>query len=221
MGKLILIRHGHTKLNVPGQEERLRGWLDVPLSEQGLQEAEDTARIVAGFGIKAIYSSDLTRALQTSEIISRVVRAPITPTPELRPWNLGVFAGQLVHQLIPFLHLLSQEPEAVAPGGESWNQFYARYSNRLLSLMELAHKSKHNITAVAHVRNFLTAPTIVLGGDKTKVPVKGGPKTGSVYIIEKLGRQWQIKTDKLEPVTLTTVEASLAHAPAERKAIAA
>jgi broad specificity phosphatase PhoE len=221
MGKLILIRHGHTKLNVPGQEERLRGWLDVPLSEQGLQEAEDTARIVAGFGIKAIYSSDLTRALQTSEIISRVVHAPITPTPELRPWNLGAFAGQLVHQLIPFLHLLSREPETVAPGGESWNQFYARYSNRLLSLMELAHKSKHNIAAVVHVRNFLTAPTIVLGGDKTKVPVKGGPKTGSVYIIEKVGRQWQIKTDKLEPVTLTTVGAPLAHGATETKAIAA
>jgi broad specificity phosphatase PhoE len=221
MGKLILIRHGHTSLNIPGQEERLRGWLDVPLSEQGLREAEDTARIVANFGIKTIFSSDLTRALQTSEIISRVVQAPITPTPELRPWNLGVFAGQLVHQLIPFLRLLNQVPDAVAPGGESWNQFYERYSKRLLSLMEVAHKAKHNIAAVAHVRNFLTAPTVVLGGDRSKVPVKGGPKTGSIYIIEKAGRKWQIKTDKLEPVTLTTIEAPLAQAHAETRAIAA
>ena len=134
MGKLVLIRHGHTSLNIPGQQERLRGWLDIPLSEQGLREAEETASIVANFEIKAIYSSDLTRALQTSEIISRVVRAPVTPTPELRPWNLGVFAGnQLVHQLIPFLHILSQAPDTVAPGSESWNQFYDRYSKRLLS----------------------------------------------------------------------------------------
>jgi broad specificity phosphatase PhoE len=221
MGKLILIRHGHTSLNIPGQQERLRGWLDVPLSEQGLREAEETARIVANFGIKTIFSSDLTRALQTSEIISRVVYAPITPTPELRPWNLGVFAGQLVHQLIPFLHLLNRVPNTVAPGGESWNQFYDRYSNRLLSLMETAHKSKRNIAAVAHVRNFLTAPTIVLNGDKTKVPVKGGPKTGSVYIIEKIGRQWQIKTDKLEPVALTTIGTSLLQAHAENRSIAA
>ena len=87
--------------------------------------------------------------------------------------------------------------------------------------MELAHKSKHNLAAVAHVRNFLTAPTIVLGGDKTKVPVKGGPKTGSVYLIEKAGRQWQIKTDKLEPVTLTAIDAPVARAPAETRAIAA
>jgi len=140
--------------------------------------------------------------MQTAEIIGRAVKVPIIPTPELRPWNLGVFAGQLIHQLIPFLHLLNEQPDAVAPSGESWNQFYARFSKRLLTLMKLAHASKENIAAVAHVRNFLTAPAIVLGGDKSKVPVKGGPKTGSVYVIEKKGRNWQIKTDKLEPVTL-------------------
>jgi broad specificity phosphatase PhoE len=208
MGKLILIRHGHTSLNIPGQEERLRGWLDVPLSNQGLKEAKETARIVATFSVKTIYSSDLTRAIQTSEIISRVVKAPITPTPELRPWNLGVFAGQLIHQLLPFLHLLNEQPDAVAPGGESWNQFYERYSKRLLALMRLAHESKDNIAAVAHVRNFLTAPTIILGGDKSKVPVKGGPKTGSVYVIEKVGHNWRIKTDKLEVVTLAKLQAN-------------
>jgi broad specificity phosphatase PhoE len=203
MGKLVLIRHGHTSLNIPGQQERLRGWLDVPLSNQGLDEAVQTASIVAGIGINTIYSSDLTRAIQTSEIIGRATNAPIIPTPDLRPWHLGVFAGQLIHQLIPFLQLLSQQPDAVAPGGESWNQFYARYSAKLLALMELAHKSKANIAAVAHVRNFLTAPTIVLGGDRSKVPVKGGPRTGSIYIIEKIDGIWQIKTDKLEPVTLS------------------
>jgi broad specificity phosphatase PhoE len=37
MGKLILVRHGHTPLNAAGKEERLRGWLDIPLDEQGLQ----------------------------------------------------------------------------------------------------------------------------------------------------------------------------------------
>jgi probable phosphoglycerate mutase len=187
---------------MPGQEERLRGWLDVPLSNQGLEEAEETARIVANFSVKTIYTSDLTRAIQTSAIISRAVKAPIIPTTDLRPWNLGVFAGQLIHQLVPFLQLLNEQPYTVAPSGESWNQFYDRYSERLLALMKLAHESKRDLAAVAHVRNFLTAPTIVLGGDKSKVPVKGGPKTGSVYIIEKIGRKWQIKTDKLEPVTL-------------------
>jgi probable phosphoglycerate mutase len=93
-GKLILIRHGHTTLNRPGHEERLRGWLDVPLDDLGLREALETAAAVSGFGIEAIYSSDLTRAMQTSEALSRVTRAPVIPTEELRPWNLGIFCGQ-------------------------------------------------------------------------------------------------------------------------------
>ena len=202
MGKLILIRHGHTTLNIPGRQERLRGWLDVALSERGLMEAGETARIVSKHAIKSIFSSNLTRAIQTSEIISRAVGAPIVPTPELRPWNLGIFAGQLVHHVVPFLQLLQQQPDTAAPGGESWNQFYARFSKRLLFLMEVARNSQHDIAAVAHVRNFLTAPFIVLGGDKSKVPAKGGPKTGSIYIIEKVGGAWQIKTDKRETVTL-------------------
>src|SRR5208282_1605501 len=122
-GKLILIRHGHTSLNLPGQNERLRGWLDVPLDEQGLLEAEETAARVARHGITAIYSSDLTRAIQSSASVSRATGAPLIPAGDLRPWNLGSFAGQLVCQLVPFLDLLKSRPEIPAPGGESWNQF--------------------------------------------------------------------------------------------------
>lgn len=43
MGKLILVRHGHTPLNSPGEDERLRSWLNVPLDQKGLEEAARTA----------------------------------------------------------------------------------------------------------------------------------------------------------------------------------
>ncbi len=196
MGKLILIRHGHTSLNRPGGEERLRGWLDVPLDDQGLEEAEETAQSVTSYGITTLYTSDLTRAVQTSVAISRITKAPLIPTPELRPWNLGSFAGQLIHEIVPFLNLLNERPDIPAPGGESWNKFYDRYSRRLLALMDLAAGSKQCIAAVTHVRNFLTAPTVIKGGDKNKVPVKGGPPTGSVYVIEKLSGKWSLRSDQ-------------------------
>jgi broad specificity phosphatase PhoE len=195
-GKLILIRHGHTSLNLPGESERLRGWLDVPLDEQGLREAEETAARVSSFGIQEIYSSDLTRAIQTSVAVSRITRAPLIPTMELRPWNLGSFAGQLIREIVPFLNLLNEQPNTPAPGGEAWNQFYARYSQRLLSLMELASSSGRTIAAVTHVRNFLTTPTVIQGGDRRKVPVKGGPPTGSFFVIEKVDGKWHLRTDQ-------------------------
>ncbi len=192
MGKLILIRHGHTSLNRPGENERLRGWLDVPLDDQGLMEAEETAGRVAGCAIETIYSSDLSRAMQTSAVISRAVNAPVVTTDGLRPWNMGAFGGHLVRELIPFLDMLREQPDTAAPGGESWNQFYARYSARLLGLLETAAESKTSIAAVTHVRNFLSAPSILRGTDKTKVPVKGGPATAAVFVIEHIGGAWQI-----------------------------
>jgi 2,3-bisphosphoglycerate-dependent phosphoglycerate mutase len=94
MGKLILVRHGHTCLNVPGRDERLRGWLDLPLDDQGLKEAAETGERLANYPVEAIYSSDLRRARQTAEVLRRRTHAPrVTTTKELRPWNLGVFCG--------------------------------------------------------------------------------------------------------------------------------
>jgi broad specificity phosphatase PhoE len=216
MGKLILIRHGHTSLNRPGGEDRLRGWLDVPLDDQGLQEAEQTAQSVASYGISTLYTSDLTRAVQTSVAISRIIQAPLIPTPELRPWNLGSFAGQLIHEIVPFLNLLNERPDIPAPGGESWNKFYGRYSRRLLALMELAAGSRQSIAAVTHVRNFLTAPTVIKSGDKNKVPVKGGPPTGSVYVIEKLSGKWSLRPGPCDGPKSSSLEPSLQTQAVER-----
>jgi broad specificity phosphatase PhoE len=216
MGKLILIRHGHTSLNRPGEQERLRGWLDVPLDDQGLEEAEQTAQSVASYGIETLYTSDLTRAVQTSVAISRIIQAPLIPTPELRPWNLGSFAGQLIHEIVPFLNLLNERPDIPAPGGESWNKFYDRYSRRLLALMDLAAGSKQTIAAITHVRNFLTAPTVIKGGDKSKVPVKGGPPTGSVHVIEKLSGKWSLRPGQSDASKLPSFDSSSPTGASER-----
>ena len=195
-GKLILIRHGRTSLNLAGEHERLRGWLDVPLDDHGLSEAKETAARVVRHGIATIYSSDLARAIQTSATISRVTGARVVPAGDLRPWNLGSFSGQLIREIVPFLDFLKDRPDLPAPGGESWNQFYDRYSKRLLALMALAADSCQVIAAVTHVRNFLAAPTVIHGGDRHNVEVRGGPKTGSVYVIEQTNGQWSVRADQ-------------------------
>ena len=132
MGKLLVIRHGHTSLNLPGADERLRGWLDVPLDQQGLDEAAQTADLIRqNHDVDAIYCSDLRRARQTAEVLRRKTGATVTHTGDLRPWNLGVFCGQRVREIIPFLTLLNQHPELAAPSGESFHQFYGWVSGRL------------------------------------------------------------------------------------------
>jgi broad specificity phosphatase PhoE len=199
MGKLIIVRHGHTSLNVPGRDERLRGWLDIPLDEQGLQEAEETAERLSGYPVEAIFSSDLRRARQTAEMLRRRTHAHVTHATELRPWNLGVFCGQRVLDIIPFLNLLNHHPELAAPSGESFYQFYGRYSQQLNTMMNLAAESSRCIVAVTHVRNLLATQTIIEHGDRDKVPVRGGPSTGAFTIVEKIDGVWRMSTDAGAP----------------------
>ncbi len=195
MGKLILVRHGRTSLNRPGDDERLRSWLDVPLDDTGLEEAAKTAELLTHYPVDTIYCSDLRRARQTAEVLRRRVKAPVTATSELRPWNLGAFGGQRVKDIIPFLNLLNQHGDLPAPSGESFYQFYGRYSHRLTELLSMAEASNGYVLAVTHVRNLLAAATIIEGGDRNKVPVRGGPATGTISIVEKLNGRWKIFRD--------------------------
>jgi broad specificity phosphatase PhoE len=195
MGKLILVRHGHTSLNKPGDDERLRAWLDVPLDETGMQEAVETAEKLRGYPIEAIYCSDLKRARQTAKILKRRVKARITATEELRPWNLGAFGGEKVKDVLPFLNLLNERTDLPAPSGESFDQFYDRYSGRLRQLLDLADNTKGYVLAVTHVRNLLAATVIIQGGDKAAVPVCGGPRTGTISIVERIDGNWNIRRE--------------------------
>jgi broad specificity phosphatase PhoE len=193
MGKLLIIRHGHTSLNMPGRDERLRGWLDVPLDSEGLEEAAVTAgQVHTRHTVDAIYCSDLRRARQTAEVLRKQTKAPVTTTSDLRPWNLGVFCGQRVREILPFLNLLNQHLDLAAPSGESFYQFYGRYAHRLKELLTLAEASPNSIAVVTHVRNLLATSSVITGSDCDKVPVKGGPQTGAVVVVEKDQERWKI-----------------------------
>ena len=75
MGKLILVRHGHTPLNGHGKDERLRAWLDIPLDDQGMREGEEIAEKLSHLDVTGIYSSDLRRARQTAEMIRQSTKS--------------------------------------------------------------------------------------------------------------------------------------------------
>ncbi|HEY3780978.1 MAG TPA: 2,3-bisphosphoglycerate-dependent phosphoglycerate mutase [Fimbriimonadaceae bacterium] len=69
MPKLVLIRHGQSIWNL---ENRFTGWVDVPLSEQGKQEARDAAKKLGSIEFHITYTSVLSRAQQTLSIIQEV-----------------------------------------------------------------------------------------------------------------------------------------------------
>jgi 2,3-bisphosphoglycerate-dependent phosphoglycerate mutase len=68
MSTLVLVRHGQSIWNM---ENRFTGWVDVPLSEKGLVEAKEAASHLGGFKFDVAYTSMLTRAHQTLDILLR------------------------------------------------------------------------------------------------------------------------------------------------------
>src|SRR5579872_4451307 len=60
--KLILMRHGQSIWN---KENLFTGWVDIPLSEEGIQEAMKAGETIKNIPIDVIYTSSLIRAQMT------------------------------------------------------------------------------------------------------------------------------------------------------------
>lgn len=70
MPKLILVRHGQSLWNL---EDRFTGWVDVPLTEQGKEEAASAGKKLAATKIDVAYTSNLQRAQNTLAIIAKTM----------------------------------------------------------------------------------------------------------------------------------------------------
>lgn len=177
---LYLIRHGTTTLNSPGLDqkidERIRGWLEVPLDDNGHNQAIRAGEALKEYNIEILYTSTLLRAEQTCKEISGVLNLSYIPKFELRPWNLGDLNGELVSVAIPVMQKYFENKEDKLPGGESYLNFYNRWKSLLFDLIK--QSIDKNIAAVTHSRNLYCLNHILTNGVApivfTGVPIPGG-----------------------------------------------
>src|SRR5262249_46119749 len=66
MAILVLIRHGQSLWNL---ENRFTGWVDVPLTDQGRDEAQRAGQLIGDIRFDVAYTSVLSRAQETLDII--------------------------------------------------------------------------------------------------------------------------------------------------------
>lgn len=90
MKRLIILRHGETEWN---REEKFRGMADLPLTENGLQQAGHAARRIAELKPTVIYSSPLRRALQTAEAVGKAAGLPVHREEGLKDIDYGTWQG--------------------------------------------------------------------------------------------------------------------------------
>lgn len=111
---VYLVRHGRTALNADG---RLRGHLDPPLDDRGLQEVGNLGAAFASLSERPlrIVTGPLTRTRQTATAIASLCGAEITVDPRLVDRDYGRWAGELADDL----QLRFGADLAYLPGAES------------------------------------------------------------------------------------------------------
>jgi broad specificity phosphatase PhoE len=131
--RIILVRHGQSEGNAEG---RFGGHTSTPLSDRGRIEAEATARVLAEEKLGAIYSSDLSRAVETAMPLARLTGLDVIPTDAFRERSVGVMEGLTFEEAASqhpeqYAALLRRDFEHVILGGESYRQTLERTSREL------------------------------------------------------------------------------------------
>jgi broad specificity phosphatase PhoE len=96
--RLYLIRHGETE---DADARRYKGQTEVPLSQKGIEQMEQLSKYIYQFSehrtrktaLKAVYSSDLSRAVKSAEIIARPHGLKPVVIHELRERSFGIWEG--------------------------------------------------------------------------------------------------------------------------------
>ena len=135
--KLFLVRHGQSAGNAEG---RFGGHSPTPLSTLGVKQADAAALALQKEGITAIFSSDLLRAVQTAEPLSRLIDVPVTPTSAFRERNVGVLEGLTFDEskaAYPddFYALVNRNLNHKITDGESYRQLLERSTQELWKIL--------------------------------------------------------------------------------------
>ena len=76
MARLVLLRHGESQWNL---ENRFTGWVDVPLSPKGIEEAKQAGEKLRGFSFDRAFTSVLTRANETLRFVLEAIGQTTIP----------------------------------------------------------------------------------------------------------------------------------------------
>jgi 2,3-bisphosphoglycerate-dependent phosphoglycerate mutase len=154
MAKLILLRHLKSQWN---KENRFTGWTDIPLSEEGIKSAKETAQKLAGFEINKVYTSPLVRNKETVSLILDNLNKkdlPVVIDKALDERNYGDLQGLNKEDAkIQFgskqVHLWRRSWDVAPPNGESLKDVYQRTTPFFKKYIESDLGEGKNVLVVA------------------------------------------------------------------------
>lgn len=149
MATVILVRHGE---NDWVKKNRLAGWIEgVHLNENGRSQAKDTAKRLAKLPIHAIYSSPVTRCLETAEYVAKSHKLEIIELEAVGEVRYGDWEGKKIKNLAtkPEWHAVQYYPSRFQfPAGEALREVQFR-AVQAIETLSINHKDDM-IAVVSH-----------------------------------------------------------------------
>ena len=200
MAKLALIRHGQSEWNAKGL---WTGWTDIALSEKGVAEAREAAKVLVDVKFEVAFCSCLWRAQQTlHEVLTELgtINIPGYLSPALNERNYGDMTGKNKWEIKEkygdeqFL-AWRRGWDVPIPNGETLKGVYERVLPYYLEHILPELKAGHNVVLSAH-GNTLRALIKYLD----KVPDDGIDKvevgTGEVWLYD-IGQDGEVVSKKV------------------------
>lgn len=155
MGHLMLLRHGESQWNL---ENRFTGWIDVPLSTQGNEEAKAAAKQLSGYRLHRAFTSRLVRATDTLRIVLAAIgqeQIPIEENQALNERMYGDLQGLNKEETVKKygaqqVEVWRRSYEVRPPGGESLHDTAARVLPYYEERIKPALDKDDTVLIVAH-----------------------------------------------------------------------
>lgn len=155
MATLVLVRHGESQWNL---ENKFTGWVDVPLTEKGREEARRAGEKLKGIKFDRAYTSVLGRANETLDIILKTTKQKKTQIikdqalnerhyGELQGLNKAETAKKFGEEQV---HIWRRSYDIAPPGGESLKDTAARTLPYFQSKILPDIKAGKNVIVAAH-----------------------------------------------------------------------
>lgn len=163
--RVFLVRHGATVLTA---EDRFAGATDVPLSDEGREQARRLAQRLGGEQISAIYASPLGRTVETAGILAGPHGIEVRQRDGLREISHGrweqMTRREVEAQFPEEVAAWDRDPYTFAPkGGETGLAVTARALPALLDIV--ATHSAENVLIVSHKATIRLLLSSLLGFD--------------------------------------------------------
>jgi phosphoserine phosphatase len=191
MTQIILVRHGQTPWNL---DKIFRGSKDIPLNDQGREEARLAGEWLKGDIIHTAYCSPLSRARDTGEAIARHHKLAVADLPGLTDLCYGDWEGMPLKEVkVKYAELYKQWETAPAtvrfPRGETLDEVRDRAMEAVEAVVQRHPGQVVLLAAHRAVNKVLIAAFIGLDNSHFW---RLGQDTTAINRFHRVGNTWHI-----------------------------